>query len=255
MRHADCVWCVAALVLAASGPAAQDRPKEPQDELRRLFSNAASVFAGKYVKDAKDDPPSKRTTCTFDGCKWFKMRHPNLQLEHEPSSRAETPETFAFGFDGTTRAMEKVERGRRHLVFLGIDGGSLGCVPETAERLALLEDWAKNGVYSKEERAALYEKAGWVVVVTNVKEGCAKSYPCQHSWEFTVADALKGKDVPKSVTVRGRYKSHQQVPAPLNGRSPNSKFVYFLQANAQADTDVLAALPWSAEVEKELTKR
>jgi hypothetical protein len=95
----------------------------------------------------------------------------------------------------------------------------------------------------------LYLRAGWVLVVRGPHEGCLESMPCQHSWTFAVERVLKGEDVPKEVSIHGRYRDHNEIPACLRIAPGDGKFILFTPAGRLRDTDVLGVAPWSDEVE------
>jgi hypothetical protein len=236
---------LAAWALAAGSAAADDKAKDKTAmELKPHFVKAGWVLVGKYTKDREYN---KQTLYTFEDCTHFKAKR-----EFGTKIGAATD----FGAYGSAKALEKAEKGKRYVVFGSVDYGEVfASFPETAERLAVLKDWAQNGVYSKAERDQLRDKAGWVVVVDRPDERCAESIPCQHFFAFTVVKVLKGDKVPDKFTLRGSYRKHVEMPDGLKVTSASGKVILFMDADGKADSSVLGAVPWSAEMEKELAKK
>lgn len=239
-------------------------------ELKPLYQKAGGVLAGKYVKEEKSTAPAgaePMTQYVFEDCTHCKNRTPfnktgrKYNTAHVTTADVTTASSHMAGANAATiqvhgvdPVLAEAEKGKRYIIFTSADSGKvLASLPETPERLAVLKDWARNGVYTRAERDKLHEKAGWVIAVGPGKENCAESFPCQHQWEFPVVKVLKGEKVPKKVSLRGSYRSHDDIPAPLKAAS--AKLVLFMEENGKADASILASIPWSEALEKELTKK
>ncbi len=217
--------------------------------LKPLYQQAAWVLSGRFDASKGHDPGGNpQTIYTFADCTHYKFL-PNFgPIQKGPTS--------AFGVYGSEPTLDRAKKGDRFLVFLSADYGKvLAVVPATDRQLALLKDWSRSGVYSAAERARLLARAGRVVVVGKGTQICAESYPCQHRFIFPVEKVLKGQNVAPKLTFHGSYRSHDEIPTPLKVSSPNGRLILFLDADGDADTSVLAAIPWSAAVEKELSSK
>jgi hypothetical protein len=101
----------------------------------------------------------------------------------------------------------------------------------------------------------LYRRAGWVLRVRAPRERCLESFPCQHSWTFPIERVIKGEDVPKEVSIFGRYRDHSEIPDSLRTIPGDGKFILFVSAGGVGDTSVLGVLSWSDETEALLSER
>lgn len=254
--------------LGALHPPSAQAEEKPKDkivkELKQLYQMAGYVLVGKYVKDDKIDKPyvKPQTLYTFENCVHFKV-------EGWGSIKAESISTVGFYAYGTTHVMEKLEKGKRYIVFNSLDFGEvLASLPETSEWIELLKEWVKNGIYSEVERDELYAKAAWVITVDKPDKVCLESFPCQHSWIFPVIKVFKGEKVPDEISIGGIYKNHNDIPNSLKAiPSSSGNFILFIDDNLyytstasgwrypRNDTSVLGVIPWSEEIERELKKK
>jgi hypothetical protein len=246
MKRLASLCVVLAFGLVAADPALP-QGKDDAARLKELFQQSGWVFAGDYSHGKPAGPVSNpQTIYTFTNCQTFRKK---IQFGPIEAGKGEC----AFGVYNTNAVLDATKKGTRLLVFLSSDYGKVNAtIAATKEKEKLLAKWAAEGVYSKDERAALFKKAAWVVVVGQPDEICLESFPCQHHWSFPLQKVLKGENVPNTIRIRGRYRTHSEIPAPLRVSPQNGKLILFLSANASADTDVQAALPWSAALEKEL---
>jgi len=216
------------------------------DGLKKAYLEAGQVMAGTYSETKAHPVPRgvEQTIYTLKDC---------VQFKRGSYGAIKADKTSSFGVYGVDPTLGKATKGKRYIVCLGVDYGKvLLCVPETPQALAALNDWARNGTLSKDERTRLRAKAGRILVVEKKGERCLESYPCQHSWTLGVVQVLKGPDAGKTLRIHGRYKSHNDVPSPVKAITGRGRFIVFLNAAGNADTDVLGTIPWSSAMEEEL---
>lgn len=234
-------------LLMASAGFAEDRTKA-DPKLKALFQKSGWIFSGTYRGSKGYDPGGNpQTIYSFTGCQHFKQK-----INFGPiRSDKET----SIGVYKSSPALNDTKPGTEVLVFLPTEYGKvLEVRPLKQGEVRMIKKWASGGTYTKEERKALFKKSEWVVVVGKAREICLESFPCQHHWTFPVIKSLKGKGIPKQLRIRGSYRSHNDIPEPLKVSSANGRLILFMDANGQKDTSVKGAIPWSAELEKELSK-
>lgn len=216
-------------------------------KLKALFQKSGWIFTATYRSKKGYDPGGNpQTLYSFTDCQHFKKK---MNFGPIKSNKALT----TIGIYNTAPQFEQLKPGTKVLVFLPMEYGKVNEVlPTTKDVEKQLQYWVNYGAYSKDERQAFAKKAGWIVVVDKPQETCLESFPCQHSWMFPVLKTLKGNNVPNKLRISGRYRSHNNIPDSLKTFSKNGKLILFMKANAKNDTDVIAGIPWSAEMEKEL---